>query len=174
MVIGLISDTHGLMREEVINNLNDCDLVLHAGDVGKNDIIERIEKISPVEFVYGNIDKNNNPDYIDKIIRLNEINLYLVHNINDIKINLIDMNINIVVYGHSHKSKIYVKDDILYINPGSVGPKRFKLEPIMAKLYIIDNQDKNIYNLSAELKENIEGTIYEFKEYKVEFIKINT
>ena len=174
MVIGLISDTHGLLREEIINNLNGCDLILHAGDVGKNDIIEKIKMIAPVEFVYGNIDKNNDPNYIDKIIRLNETNLYLIHNINDIKVDLIDLNINIVVYGHSHKSKIYIKDGILYINPGSIGPKRFKLEPFMAKLYIMENQDKDMYNLDKNLKEHIEGNIYEFERYKVEFIKIDT
>lgn len=173
MTIGLISDTHGLIRAEVINNLQGCDLILHAGDVGKNDIIERIKKIAPVDFVYGNIDKNNDPAYIDKIIKLNETNLYLIHNINDIKVDLIDMNINIVVYGHSHKSKIYIKDGILYINPGSVGPKRFKLEPFMAKLYIMDNYDKHIYNLNTELKVNMEENIYEFERYKVEFIKID-
>ena len=59
MVIGLISDTHGLIREDVINNLQECDLILHAGDIGKNAIIEKIKKVAPVEFVYGNIDKNN-------------------------------------------------------------------------------------------------------------------
>lgn len=114
MIIGLISDTHGLIRAEVINNLQGCDLILHAGDVGKNDIIERIKKIAPVDFVYGNIDKNNDQAYIDKIIKLNETNLYLIHNINDIKVDLIDMNINIVVYGHSHKSKIYKRWYTIY------------------------------------------------------------
>ena len=173
MVIGLISDTHGLIREDVINNLQECDLILHAGDIGKNAIIEKIKKVAPVEFVYGNIDKNNGRSHIDKIIRLNKTNLYLIHNINDIKIDLIDININIIVYGHSHKSKIYTKDGILYINPGSVGPKRFKLEPFMAKLYIKDDYDREIYNSNTELKVNLGGNIYEFKRYKVEFIKID-
>ena len=79
MIIGLILDTHGLIRAEVINNLQGCDLILHAGDVGKNDIIERIKKIAPVDFVYGNIDKNNrSKSYIDKIIKLNETNLFYI------------------------------------------------------------------------------------------------
>ena len=69
--------------------------------------------------------------------------------------------------------KYIIKDGILYINPGSVGPKRFKLEPFMAKLYIMDNYDKHIYNLNTELKVNIEENIYEFERYKVEFIKID-
>lgn len=95
MVIGIISDTHGLLRQEVKENLNDCELIIHGGDIGKVHIIE----IDPEK-----------------------------------------ENIDIIIYGHSHKSNISQKNGILYINPGSVGPRRFKLPTTMAKLIIEENK----------------------------------
>ena len=159
MVIGIISDTHGLLREEVVSNLTSCNLIIHAGDIGKNDIIYSLQQIGKVEFVYGNIDKDNKAS--GKIIDINGLKIYIIHNIKDIKYKMNKKDVDIVVYGHSHKSKIYLEDDILYINPGSVGPKRFKIEPTMAKLYINEDVIKN-------------GKVFEFKEYKVEIININT
>lgn len=158
MIIGIISDTHGLLREDVMKNLKDCDLIVHAGDIGRNDIINSLQQICNTEFVYGNIDKNFEMDH--KIININDLNIYLIHNIKDMGSDFDKKNIDIVVYGHSHKSKIYVEDEILYINPGSVGPKRFKLEPTMAKLYIKENFQRE--------------NVFEFKGYKVEIIKLNT
>lgn len=159
MVIGIISDTHGLLRKEVVSNLTDCNLIIHAGDIGKNDIIYSLQQIGKVEFVYGNIDKDNQTS--GKIIDINGLKIYIIHNIKDIKDKVNKKDVDIVVYGHSHKSKIYVEDEILYINPGSAGPKRFKIEPTIAKLYIDENVIKN------------EG-IFTFKEYEVEIISINT
>ena len=141
MVIGIISDTHGLLREEVVSNLTSCNLIIHAGDIGKNDIIYSLQQIGKVEFVYGNIDKDNKAS--GKIIDINGLKIYIIHNIKDIKYKMNKKDVDIVVYGHSHKSKIYLEDDILYINPGSVGPKRFKIEPTMAKLYINEDVIKN-------------------------------
>ncbi|SCI32826.1 MULTISPECIES: metallophosphoesterase family protein [unclassified Romboutsia] len=156
MIIGIISDTHGLLRQEVLQELNNCELIIHAGDVGKNDIINSLQQICRTEFVYGNIDKDN--DTSGKVININKLKIYLIHNIKDIKEPLNKKDIDIIVYGHSHRSKIYIEEGILYINPGSVGPKRFKLEPTMAKLYIKENI----------IKENI----FEFEGYKVEIIKL--
>lgn len=168
MIIGLISDTHGLLREEVISNLKDCDLILHAGDIGKIDVIEKLNKIANTKAILGNVDKNINSNNIlnEKIIEVMGKRVYLIHDISKISIDVKKENIDIVVYGHSHKSNIYEKDKILYINPGSVGPKRFKLPTTMAKLVI---QDKKIYD---DYNEDLINNIVKFKNYVIKFINI--
>lgn len=168
MIIGVISDTHGLLRAEAIENLKDCDLIVHCGDIGKLEIIEKLEQLARVEFIRGNIDKKINHKIapIDKIIEVMNKRIYLVHNIAEMDVDLEKENIDIVVYGHSHKANVYEKDDVLYINPGSIGPRRFKLPITMAKLTILD-YDNNID--SKILEENI----FIWKCYKVEQITID-
>ena len=165
-MIGLISDTHGLLRKEVIENLNDCDLIIHTGDIGKIEVIESLKKISYVEYIRGNCDKNKNIATEDKIIDVYNKRIYLIHDISKIKVDLKKENIDIVIYGHSHKHNIYEDDGILYINPGSVGPKRFKLPTYMAKLNLLD---KESYCNSLKL---VDKNIYRYKFYEVEFIQI--
>lgn len=145
MIVGIISDTHGLLRKEVKENLKDCGLIIHAGDIGNLELIKELKNISKVEYIKGNCDKKDEFNDIKefKIIELEEIKIYLVHDIKTIKDDLNKLGINIVIYGHSHKKETYVKDDILYINPGSVGPKRFKLPTTMAKLEINYKDIKN-------------------------------
>lgn len=168
MIIGLISDTHGLLREEVRDNLKDCHLILHAGDIGNLDVIDNLNKIAKTEVILGNVDKNIGKKTIlnEKIIEVMGKRIYLIHDISKISIDLKKENIDIVVYGHSHKSNIYEKDGILYINPGSVGPKRFKLPITMAKLFI---KDKII---SDEYNEDLTNNIFNFKNCMVKFITI--
>ena len=165
-MIGLISDTHGLLRKEVIENLNDCDLIIHTGDIGKIEVIESLKKISYVEYIRGNCDKDKNIAKEDKIIDVYNNRIYLIHDISKIKVDLKKENIDIVIYGHSHKHNIYEDDGILYINPGSVGPKRFKLPTYMAKLNLLD---KESYCDSLKL---VDENIYRYKFYEVEFIQI--
>ena len=165
-MIGLISDTHGLLRKEVIKNLNNCDLIIHAGDIGKFEVIENLKRISDVEYIRGNCDKDKNIAKEDKIIDVYNKRIYLIHDISKIKIDLKKENIDIVIYGHSHKHNIYEEDGILYINPGSVGPKRFKLPTYMAKLNLLD---KESYCNSLKL---VDKNIYRYKFYEVEFIQI--
>lgn len=142
MVIGIISDTHGLLREEVKEKLNDCELIIHGGDIGKIHIIEELNKIAKTEFVKGNCDKTIDISTIpeSKIIDIEGNKIYLIHDMGKIDIDLEKENIDIIVYGHSHKSNISEKNGILYINPGSVGPRRFKLPTTMAKLIIEENK----------------------------------
>lgn len=163
MVIGIISDTHGLLREEVKENLKNCDLILHAGDIGKYHVIDELNKICKSEFVKGNCDKNIDSNLIkeERIINIRGTKIYLIHDISKIKVDLHREDIDIVVYGHSHKSNIYEKDGILYINPGSVGPRRFKLPITMAKLIIADN------DIKYEQKE-----MFKFNNYSVEITNI--
>ena len=165
-MIGLLSDTHGLLRKEVIANLNDCDLIIHTGDIGKIEVIENLKKISHIEYIRGNCDKDKNIAKEDKVIDVYNKRIYLIHDISKIKIDLKKENIDIVIYGHSHKHNIYEDDGILYINPGSVGPKRFKLPTYMAKLNLLD---KESYCNSLKL---VDKNIYRYKFYEVEFIQI--
>ena len=127
---------------------------------------ELIWKIAKVEFIRGNCDKDKNIAKEDKIIDVYNIRIYLVHDISKVSIDLKEENIDIVVYGHSHKSNIYEDKGIIYINPGSVGPRRFNLPISMAKLKILDNER---YYDSLKL---IDKNIYRYKCYEVEFIPI--
>lgn len=167
MRIGIISDTHGLLRKEVENQLKDCDLIVHCGDIGKQEVIDKLSELGKVELIKGNVDKDIDISLApkDKIIEVMNKRIYLIHNIAELNIDLYKENIDIVMYGHSHKSKIYKEDGILYINPGSVGPRRFKLPTTMMKLTILDNESKDI----QETKENT----FIYKCYRVEQITID-
>lgn len=160
MIIGLISDTHGLLREEVIQNLEGCNLIIHAGDIGKYEVIDRLREIAPLEVVLGNCDINIEDESIstEKIVQIGEKKLYIIHDISKLNIDLQQEKISFVVYGHSHKKNIYTENGIIYINPGSVGPKRFKLPTTMAKLYI----DEELINKNFLKLDN----------YYIEFINI--
>lgn len=165
-MIGLISDTHGMLRKEVLESLKDCKLILHAGDIGKPEVIDNLKDISNIEFIRGNCDKDKNIAKEDKVVDVHNKRIYLIHDISKINIDLKKENIDIVVYGHSHKSNIYEDDNILYINPGSVGPRRFKLPISMARLRVLENEE---YYSSLEL---IYENTYRYKDYEIEFIFI--
>ena len=167
MRIGIISDTHGLLRKEVENQLKDCDLIVRCGDIGKQEVIDKLSELGKVELIKGNVDKDIDISLApkDKIIEVMNKRIYLIHNIAELDIDLHKENIDIVMYGHSHKAKIYDEEGILYINPGSVGPRRFKLPTTMMKLTILDNESKDI----QETKENT----FIYKCYRVEQITID-
>ena len=165
-MIGLVSDTHGLLRKEAIKNLNGCELIIHTGDIGKYEVIETLEEISSIEFIRGNCDKNKDIAEENKIINIYNKRIYLIHDISKMNINLQEENVDIVIYGHSHKSDIYEKEGVLYINPGSIGPKRFKLPISMAKLEVLFDGE---YYKELTL---IDDNIYRYKDYEVEFIFI--
>lgn len=168
MIIGIISDTHGLLRKEVENKLKDCDLIFHCGDIGKQEVIDKLNKLGDIEFIKGNVDKNIDIQLApkDKIIEVMNKRIYIIHNIAEVDIDLHKENIDIVMYGHSHKANIHKQEDILYINPGSVGPRRFKLPITMMKLTILDNNESEYIQ---EIKENT----FIYKCYRVELITID-
>lgn len=100
-MIGLISDTHGMLRKEVLENLKDCNLILHAGDIGKPEVIDNLKDISNIEFIRGNCDKDKNIGKEDKVVDVHNKRIYLIHDISKVNINLKEENIDVVVYGHS-------------------------------------------------------------------------
>lgn len=137
-LIGVISDTHGLLREEIKELFKDCTLILHAGDVGKESILEELRKIKATVAVRGNVDYWANMLKEREYVTVENKRILVLHNIADLKTDPAENNIDVVIYGHSHKAIIKSENGVLYFNPGSAGPQRFRL-PITAGLLRIEN-----------------------------------
>ena len=138
MKIGLISDTHGLLRAEALEALAGCDHLLHAGDIGKPEILDALRKITPLTAVRGNNDEglawaSELPERIE--LSLGGVGIYLTHQAADVPAHLPD-SVRVVVTGHSHKPLIEERNGRLWINPGSAGPRRFKLLIGIALLHL--------------------------------------
>jgi uncharacterized protein len=129
MRIGIISDTHGLLRVEAIKRLAGVDHIIHAGDIGAPEVIKELQRIAPTTAIRGNIDVGEwAKDYPDnKLVVLGGRALYVLHNVNEIKFDPAASGFDVVISGHSHRPKIETKNGVLYVNPGSAGPRRFKL-----------------------------------------------
>jgi putative phosphoesterase len=134
--IGLISDTHGLLRDEALKALQGSELIIHAGDVGKPEILTTLRHLAPVVAVKGNIDKGSWASELPEtaIVEAGPATIYVLHNIQELDLDPVAAGIQIVVSGHSHKANRVEKADILYINPGSAGPRRFQLPVTVARL----------------------------------------
>jgi len=134
--IGLISDTHGLLRKEALDALRSSDLILHAGDVGKPEILDELRKLAPVVAIRGNVDTSPWAKKLNEteLVETAAASFYLIHNIDDLDLNPTAAGIHIVLFGHSHQPAQYEKDSVLYINPGSAGPRRFNLPISLARL----------------------------------------
>ena len=129
MRIGVISDTHGLLRPEVLPALRGCDHILHAGDVGQASILIALRSLAPVTTIRGNVDRSGLCGELPatETVSLAGRLFYLVHNIDDLDLNPAVAGISAVIYGHTHQATTRWKDGVLYFNPGSVGPRRFHL-----------------------------------------------
>ncbi|MEN6578959.1 MAG: metallophosphoesterase family protein [Phycisphaerales bacterium] len=136
--IGVISDTHGLLRNEARGRLQGCDLILHAGDVGSPAVLEELGQIARVVVVRGNTDKGRWANELEEIeyVEVEGRRICVIHDIDTLDLDPAAAGIQVVVYGHSHKPAVDWKDGILYLNPGSAGPKRFHLPISMALLWI--------------------------------------
>ena len=136
MIVGLISDTHGLLRDTALRALQGSELIIHAGDVGKGTILEQLEKIAPIVAVRGNIDTEEwalrLP--VTTVAQAGEKKIYVLHDVNTLQINPRAVGYAMVVSGHSHKPGQSTKDGVLYVNPGSAGPRRFRLPICVARL----------------------------------------
>jgi hypothetical protein len=136
--LGIISDTHGLLRDEAVDALQDCDLILHAGDIGAPSVIDDLGAIANVVAVRGNMDRDEIAGKfpLTETIQLKEVLLYLIHDIGRLDLDPGVSGIQAVIFGHSHEPVIHKQDGILYLNPGSAGPRRFKLPVSVARLYV--------------------------------------
>ena len=151
LIIGLISDTHGLVRPEVFDALAGVNLILHAGDVGPPDVLIELATIAPVRAVRGNTDAPGRPDLVERIDEMFEqVRVVVTHGHELVSPNpprLVGayMHADVIVYGHTHQQLIVRAARRTVINPGAAGARRFKLQPSVAKLYI------NARQVDAEL-----------------------
>ncbi|WP_263381312.1 metallophosphoesterase family protein [Granulicella arctica] len=136
MLVGVISDTHGLLRPEAVAALRDAKVahILHAGDVGNFDILDTLRAIAPVTAIRGNIDLHGQCAELPatEAIELDSALFYLVHSVHDLDVNPVAAQLAAVVSGHSHQPGFEMRDGVLYLNPGSAGPRRFKLPVTLA------------------------------------------
>jgi hypothetical protein len=135
-IIGLISDTHGLMRPEALTALKGSDLIVHAGDVGKAGIVEQLCTIAPVVAVRGNADKGAWASQlpVTAAVEAHSTRIYVLHDIQQLDLDPAAAKFGIVVSGHSHKPGYSERSGVLYVNPGSAGPRRFHLPITVARL----------------------------------------
>lgn len=131
--IGLISDTHGLLRPEAMAYLQGCDRIIHGGDIGNPDILEQLAALAPLTVVRGNNDRGAWAGDLaeTEIVQVGEILIYVIHDIAQLDVDPRAAGVRAVVSGHSHVPSVTERDNVVYVNPGSAGPRRFKL-PIAA------------------------------------------
>lgn len=142
MVIGVISDTHGLLRPEAVERLRGSEHIIHAGDIGSPTIIPTLQKTAPVTAIRGNIDTEawarQFPE--TEAIVLGGLTIYVIHDVNALDLNPQVAGFAAVISGHSHQAKQEHRDGVLYFNPGSAGPRRFKLPITMGRIVIEDGK----------------------------------
>ncbi len=136
MLVGLISDTHGLMREQALAALQGSDLIIHAGDVGDYAIIDQLSAVAPVIAVRGNVDRGECAQRLPEtaVAEAGPALIYVLHDLQQLDLDPAASGFHIVVSGHSHKHGRSERGGVLYLNPGSAGPRRFRLPLTVARL----------------------------------------
>lgn len=134
--LGIISDTHGLLREAALRAFEGCELILHAGDVGQREILENLKKIAPVIAVRGNVDVQAWCAELPPtaIAEAGELSIYMLHNLQHLDLKPESTGISLVISGHTHKPVRTEHNGVTYINPGSAGPRRFDLPVTVGRL----------------------------------------
>jgi len=136
--IGVISDTHGLLRPEAIEGLRGSEHIIHAGDVGDPSILEKLREIAPVTAVRGNVDGGiwGRTLPLTTVLQISGVSIYVLHILDDLDLKPEAAGFAAVIYGHSHKPHTETKNGVLYFNPGSAGPRRFDLSVTVGRLRI--------------------------------------
>jgi putative phosphoesterase len=136
--VGLVSDTHNLLRPEAVAFLRGADHIVHAGDIIDESILDQLRRIAPVTAVRGNNDRGAWAERLKEteIVRLGEVSLCAIHDLNQLDVDIADAGIDVVVSGHSHKPLVERRGRTLFVNPGSAGPRRFSLPIAVAELLI--------------------------------------
>jgi|SRR5579864_9177890 len=142
MLIGVISDTHGLLRPEALEALRGSEHIIHAGDIGAPEIVPRLEQIAPVSAIRGNIDNapwaRQFPE--TRVVTLAGMTIYVIHDVHSLDLDPKAAGFVALISGHSHRPNEEVSDGVLYFNPGSAGPKRFNLPISVGKLDLTGGQ----------------------------------
>jgi putative phosphoesterase len=136
--VGVISDTHGLVRPEAIEALRGCDLIVHAGDVGKAEVLDRLGELAPVVAIRGNNDRGGWAAALPEteVAEVESARLYVVHDLADLDLDPAAAGLSAIISGHSHRPTARVRGGILYLNPGSAGPRRFSLPVSVARIAV--------------------------------------
>jgi len=134
--VGLISDTHGLLREAALRALEGSELIVHAGDVGRLEILDALRAVAPVVAVRGNVDKGAWADALPAtaLAQAGPATIYVLHDLHELDLDPAAAGIHVVASGHSHRPARSERSGVLYLNPGSAGPRRFKLPVTVARL----------------------------------------
>jgi uncharacterized protein len=142
IVVGVISDTHGLLRPEAISALRGADMIIHAGDVGNPEVIEELRSVAPTFVVRGNIDKGRWADVLPMtaVVEVGGGLFYVLHEISQLDFDPAAAGFAAVVFGHSHAPSIEIREGVLFLNPGSAGPRRFKLPVAVARVGVAGRQ----------------------------------
>jgi len=142
MQIGVISDTHGLLRPEALELLRGSEHIIHAGDIGAPEIVPALEKIAPVSAIRGNIDRQPWARRFPEthVVELGGLSIYVIHDAHALDLNPKVADFAAVISGHSHQPKQEIKDGVLFFNPGSAGPRRFRLPVSVGRLEIVNER----------------------------------
>jgi len=137
-VIGVISDTHGLLRPEALDALRGSHHIIHAGDIGSSEIVEDLSRIARVTAVRGNIDKDAWAQQLPEteVVEFGKVSIYILHDLSKLDLNAKAAGFGVVISGHSHIPKQETRGGVLYFNPGSAGPRRFKLPVTLGRLIV--------------------------------------
>jgi putative phosphoesterase len=149
MLIGVISDTHGLLRPEALAALRGVEHILHAGDVGDIAILDKLRKIAPVTAIRGNVDTSGACAKLPAtdVVELGDKLFYLVHSVHDLDINPVAAGVAMVISGHSHQASVEVRDGVVFFNPGSAGPRRFSLPVTVGFVTVEDGVEASVREL---------------------------
>jgi len=158
--IGVISDTHGLMRPEALDALRGADMIIHAGDIGAPEVLERLRSIAKVVAIKGNNDRavwaRDIPERVEA--KIDSVKVFVIHSVNDLDFDPAAAGYRVVISGHSHKPSNSENGGVLYLNPGSAGPRRFKLPIAVARLKISGGSvEGEIVRLSLEGQKGLAG-----------------
>jgi putative phosphoesterase len=142
-VVGVISDTHGLLRAEAVSALRGCDVVVHAGDIGKPDVIAGLRALAPrIVAIRGNVDLHWARDFDDVAdVTVAGRRLHVLHDLKQLDFDPAAAGVDVVISGHSHRAVLEHRAGVLYVNPGSAGPRRFRLPVTLARLRLAPGRD---------------------------------
>jgi uncharacterized protein len=138
IVVGVLSDTHGLLRDEAIEALRGSELILHAGDIGRPEIVDRLREVAPTVAVRGNVDTGAWASAFptNRIVEIAGLRFHLLHALDDLGLDPVEAGIAAIVTGHSHRPSVRFRSGVLFLNPGSAGPRRFDLPVSVARVRV--------------------------------------
>ena len=172
--IGIISDTHGLLRPSALAALRGCDSIIHAGDVGDPTILSELRRLAPVSAVRGNCDRGRWAKKLPErdIVKIENYLIFVLHNRDELDFDPQRLGFQVVISGHSHRPSIERRSGVLHFNPGAAGPRRFRLPVTVGRLALSHGELKaNIINLGGEAASPVDSAGRIFREILSRFVR---